>query len=212
MRDVLRMVETEQYELENEQDTTDNKYTVIQSDHNGVLKSDRDKTCTMCCRTRRKVQGTGYWGKQVRGIQGELEIVQEIECEDVPRDFLELVKSKDKTRRKKSVLKKKINNMKNKCPLSKISESENEDKIQGDQQVQAQGDLQDDVPTTEPPPTHHHRHHLPPPPPSQKSPECIEKLRCFSSNTDWSYGPARGALRYLSVHSLRGTTLRNVGL
>ena len=58
----------------------------------------------------------------------------------------------------------------------------------------------------------HHRHHHPPPPPTKKSPECEPKLMCYSSNTDRSYRPDRGALRYLGVHSPRGTTLHNMEL
>ena len=57
-------------------------------------------------RPMRQVQGTGYWGKQVRSLQGVREVMTESDCDDVPNDFLETVRTKVKIKRKKSLRKK----------------------------------------------------------------------------------------------------------
>ena len=64
------------------------------------------------------------------GLQGAQSIVPVIECEDIQTDFKELVQSMERKERKKSLLKKKITDMKRKNSLAAIEE--NEEEIWGD--------------------------------------------------------------------------------
>ena len=54
---------------------------------------------TMCSRMSRMVMGTGHWGKQMRNtdIQCVQEVCAQSECEDIPRDFTEVLKGRKKT-------------------------------------------------------------------------------------------------------------------
>ena len=80
--------------------------------------------CAMCCRSKRLVQGVGHWGRQVRNVQCVQEIETESECEEVPKEFTEMVRGAEKTKRKNSLLKKRIHDMKTKCGLCTIVEEE----------------------------------------------------------------------------------------
>ena len=71
----------------------------------------------MCCKAARQVKGTGYWGSQTRGLQGVPYMVQEIECNDIPPDSIEVVQGMEKKKIKKSLMKKRILEMKNNAQL-----------------------------------------------------------------------------------------------
>ena len=104
--------------------------TSAESDKNSVrentgMNKDECAECVMCSRTRRLVSGTGHWGLQLggRGAQCVPEKVLELNIEDVREGFRDEITNSKLQKRKKSLLKKKIIEMRNRVDLENIEEN-----------------------------------------------------------------------------------------
>ena len=104
--------------------------TSAESDKNSVrentgMNKDECAECVICSRTRRLVSGTGHWGLQLggRGAQCVSEKVLELRIEDVREGFRDEVTNSRLQKRKKSLLKKKIGEMRNRVDLENIEEN-----------------------------------------------------------------------------------------